>query len=121
MDRESTHKDDTTLHQNDLVSSNCYEVCKNLYDEFDRHVDTSTALGIDLSSLQEVTQEVYNVEATSDFYDSNDEALHEHETTVFSHVQNGPIELSHESTQELGTNDALHVEDSCHGESDFLD
>ncbi|GLJ15132.1 hypothetical protein SUGI_0247520 [Cryptomeria japonica] len=128
MDRESTHKDDTTLHQNDLVSSNSYEVCRNLYDEFDRHADliqedTSTALGNDLStsSLQEVTQEVSNIEATSDFHDSDDETLHEHETAVFSHVQNDPIELSHESTQKLGTNDALYVEDSCHGESDFPD
>ena len=120
MDRESTHKDDTTLHQNDLVSSNCYEVCRHLYDEFDRHVDTSTTLGNDFSSLQEVTQEVSNVEATSDFHNSNDETLHEHEIAVFSHVQNGPIELSHESTQELGTNDALYEEDSCHGECDFL-
>ena len=40
---------------------------------------------------------------------------------MFSHVQNGPIELSHESTQGLCTNDALYVEDSCHGESDFPD
>ena len=60
MDRESTHKGDTNLHQHDLVSSNCYEVCRNLYDEFDRHADliqenTSTTLGNDLSSLQEVT------------------------------------------------------------------
>lgn len=61
-DRESTYKDDTTLHQNDLVSSNSYEVCRKLCDEFDRRADliqvnTSTALGNDLptSSLQEVT------------------------------------------------------------------
>ena len=123
MDREFTHKDNTTLHKNDWVSSNCYEVCRNLYDEFefDRHADTSTTLGNDLSSLQEVTQEVSNVEATSDFHNSNDETLHEHEIAVFSHVQNGSIELSHESTQELGTNNALYVEDSCHGESNFLD
>ena len=68
-----------------------------------------------------MTQEVSNVEATSYFHDSNDETLHEHETIVFSHLQNGPIELSHESTQELGTNDAFFVDDSCHGESNFLD
>ena len=55
------------------------------------------------------------------FHDSNDETLHEHETIVFLHVQNDPTKLSHESTQELGTNDALYVEDSCHGESDFPD
>ena len=119
------HKDDTTLHQNDLVSSNCYEVCRNLYDEFGRHADliqenTSTTLGNDLSSLEEVTQEVSNVEATSDFHNSNDETVHEHEIAIFSHVQNGPSEVSHESTQELGTNDALYEEDSCHGESNFL-
>ena len=83
--------------------------------------NTSITLGNDLSSLQEVTQEVSNIEATSDFYNSNNETLHEHEIAVFSHVQKNPIELSHESTQELGTNDALYVEDSCHRESDFLD
>ena len=29
--------------------------------------------------------------------------------------------MSHESTKELSTNDAFYVEDSCHGEPDFLD
>jgi hypothetical protein len=47
--------------------------------------------------------------------------LHQHGTAVTISVQVATNELLHKSTQELGTNDALYVVDSCHGESDFPD
>ncbi|KAH9310257.1 hypothetical protein KI387_044202 [Taxus chinensis] len=62
---------DTTLHESALVSSSFNEVCKKLYDEFDRHADSTqedmgTTLGNDLftSSLQEVSLEASTLEAS---------------------------------------------------------
>lgn len=123
-------------------------VCKNLYDEFDRHADLNqedirTAFGDDLStsSLQNVSPEVMGVTfgigtqdssttnedcmvnmspSTSDFYDSSYDTLHLHGLVVSTHMQDSILEFSHDSTKKLGTNDALYDGDSCHGESDFL-
>ncbi|KAH9314364.1 hypothetical protein KI387_022991 [Taxus chinensis] len=97
--RESSHMDETTLRESALVSSNSNEVCKNLYDEFDRHVDD-----LFTSSLQEVPLEASSLEPSI-----------EHVTVLDSNGMDS-LGLSHEDNLEFSVDD--HV---LHGVDDFVD
>ena len=110
--------------------SSSNKVCKNLYDEFDRHANLNQensmiALGDDLStsSLQEVMEVTVGVDTqdtdtmngdfinTYDFYDISYETLH-------PQGPNAILEMSLGSTQERGINDTMYDANSCTDESD---
>ncbi|KAH9315625.1 hypothetical protein KI387_024252, partial [Taxus chinensis] len=100
--RESSRMDDTTLHESVLVSSSSNEVCKNLYDAFDRHVD--------------LTQEdMGNVLSTSSLQEVSLEASIKHVSVVDSNGMDS-LGLSHEDNSEFSVDD--HV---LHGVDDFVD
>lgn len=71
------------------------------------------------NGIHNIPKVVISTANSSDFHDSSDKTLQQHETAVISHVQNDSIELSQEGTQDLGTNGSMCDLDSCYDESDF--